>query len=739
MGPWKTFVKHLNKVSIYDHASVLSRSFCATVRQVPRSASGRRRLWVFGGAAGFALLAAAITRLLWPSPQLRREPGQNVLLITIDTLRFDALSPSLTPWTSRLANSGVRFEDAHAHNVVTLPSHANILSGRYPLDHGVRDNSGYRFPEGGETLATLLKANGYRTGAFVSAFPLDSRFGLSRGFDVYEDSFADSTPRPAFLVQERPARQTVELAVAWIAAKDDRPWFCWVHLYEPHAPYDPPDPFASRFLDEPYHGEVAAVDSALAPLLDPILRSGDEGRTLVVLTSDHGESLGEHGERTHGIFAYEATLKVPLLIYQPRLFPPRVVSEPARHVDLLPTILDALSIPGPEGIPGRSLLALAAGETEGVDEDATIYFEALSGSLNRGWAPLQGVAHDGLKYIDLPSPEIYDLRQDPGETQNLIKKWPREDLDDLLAEFRASDRGFDRNDEDAETRERLRSLGYVSGAAVSGRPNATEEDDPKRLIAIDAMLHDVVDLYGEGDLAGSLAKCRELVKLRPEMQVSWLHLAHLERDSGNLPEAVSALEKAFALNPKDIETLSLLGAYLTQAGRAREAVDLLEPYTQRAEPDTRVLTSAGLALARLKRFKDSFAVFAKARQQDPSSASLWVETGTVLVMAGDPEGARQAFQSALSMQPNVPRAHLSLGVLALENGRPDEAAEHWRRAVALDPKEYGNLLGLGLSQWRSGRPTLARPYLEFFAASAPRDLYASEIERVRSWLAEPVR
>ena len=232
---------------------------------------------------------------------MRREPGLSVLLITVDTLRADAVGAygnrnALTPWMDRLAARGVLFEDAHAHNVVTLPSHANMLSGRYPLEHGVRDNAGFRFPQGTETLATLLAARGYRTGAFVSAFPLAARFGLGRGFEVYEDAFVGAGPRPAFVEQERTGPETVALARRWVEAQQGQPFFCWVHVFEPHYPYAPPEPFASRFRGDPYHGEVAAADAALAPLLEPLLAAGERGRTLVVLTADHGESLGEHGE-----------------------------------------------------------------------------------------------------------------------------------------------------------------------------------------------------------------------------------------------------------------------------------------------------------------------------------------------------------------------------------------------------------------------------------------------------------
>jgi arylsulfatase A-like enzyme/Flp pilus assembly protein TadD len=699
-------------------------------------ASGRGR--VLGIVAVLCFAAAAGAWWARAHRGLRREAGLSVLLITADTLRADAVGAygkrnAVTPFIDRLAARGVRFDEAHAHNVTTLPSHANILSGRYPFDHGVRDNSGFRFPPQVETLATLLKTRGYRTGGFVSAFPLASRFGLNRGFDVYDDSFVGAEPKQAFLLEERRGAETVALARRWLDSLGGRPFFCWVHIFEPHYPYEPPEPLASRFREHPYDGEVAAADAALAPLLEPLLDSGDESRTLVVLTADHGEALGEHGEATHGIFAYEATLRVPLVLYQPRLFRPRIVSEPARHVDLLPTILDALSLPVPDGLPGRSLLPMAAGASGGA---ATTYFEALSGLLNRGWAPLHGVIANGTKYVDLPVPELYDLRSDRAEAHNLANSRPLEAMRSLLAPLRAADIGAARSPESAETQERLRSLGYVVGATAPARERYTEDDDPKRLIPLDRLLQDVIGLYLDGELPAALVRCRELVRRRPEMTISLLHLAHLERESGNLAAGVEALQQALALNPEDATALSLLGAYLTQAGRAREAVDRLEPHARRPDPDVEVLTALGLALAKLGRTKDALATLGRAREVEPKNAMVLVDIGTVHLMAGDQAKAREVFEAALTQNPYVARAHSSLGFLAAEAGRGQDALEHMRRAVALDPRECDRLLALSQLVWRKAGPTAARPFLELFVVSAPEKPFARSLERVRGWLAE---
>ena len=687
------------------------------------------------------LAAVLLVSLAWHSrlPTAGdRERALNVLLITIDTLRADAISAygrpgSITPTIDRLAAAGVRFENAHAHNVMTLPSHANILSGRLPIDHGVRDNGGFRFPVAYDTLATLLKARGYRTGAFVSAFPLESRFGLSRGFDVYDDFFADAAPRPTFLIQERRGAETVGLATRWIDSSTNGPWFCWVHLYEPHFPYEPDEPFAVRYAGNPYHGEVAAADAALLPLVEPILAARRDSRTLVVLTADHGEALGEHGEATHGVFAYESALKVPLVLYQPRLFSPTVVTSPARHVDLLPTVLDALSLPVPEGLAGDSLLPIVAGARQTA---VPTYFEALSASFNRRWAPLVGLIQDRTKYIDLPIPELYDLQVDPREEHNLAAAHPQrvDEMRRVLARLRSGDRGHRPQSESIETRERLRSLGYAGAGSAPPRARHTEEDDPKRLIVLDELLQEVVGLYLAGDVHGALTRCRELVRRRPDMPVALVHLAILEREAGHLPEAVDALRQVVALSPEDTEAVSLLGSYLTQAGRAREAADVLEPYATRSDADVQVLTTRALALARLGRPRDALATLAAARERDPSNAMTVVEVGTVHLMAGNRDHARGAFEEALAINPQAARAHSSLGVLDLEEGRSDQAFAHWRLATSVDPREHEKILTLGIALDREGLTAQARACFEFFVESAPASRYQREIDRARLWL-----
>jgi arylsulfatase A-like enzyme/Flp pilus assembly protein TadD len=698
--------------------------------------SSNSRGWRAAGAG--IVLGLVVMGVWWARRPTEPAPRQNVLLVTIDTLRADAVGAygrrdTPTPFIDRLARGGVRFTDAHAHNVVTLPSHANILTGKLPPRHGVRDNAGFRLKPDVETLATHLRRRGYRTGAFVSAFPLDSQFGLGPGFDVYDDRLTSGT-RPAFLIQERAAARTVTLAKRWIDASGAEPWFAWVHVYEPHFPYDPPGRFTSSWPGEPYLGEVAAADAALAPILEPILAAGAEGHTIVLVTSDHGEALGEHGEASHGVFAYNSVLRVPLVIYAPRMFGPRVVDAPASHVDLLPTLLDALAFPIPAGLDGRSLLPVVGGRENNMN--SVVYFEALSASLNRGWAPLRGLIQDGFKYIDLPLPELYDLRGDPREERNLAASDPGRTaaLRARLDEFGSADPAAKARREPSEVRERLRSLGYVTGGTAQARAAYTEADDPKRLIALDSVLQEILERYLAGDLAGALARSRELVGRRPSMAVSWMQLAQLEREAGNAEAAVAAMQRAVTLRPDDTEPLTLLGAYLTESGRAREAADLLAPRAGEPDADPDLLSVHALALARLEQFDAALALLSRARERDLSNPMLLVHVGTVQHTRGQRAAAREAFMEAVRLDPDLARAHTSLGVLALEDGRLDQATGEWRAATSLDPGEHRNILSLGIALARGGRTAEARACFEFFAANAPSSRYAAELGRVRDWL-----
>lgn len=684
---------------------------------------------------------------------LRSLPGQNVLLITVDTLRADAMScaggPAVTPALDRLAAEGVRFDFAHAHAVITLTSHASILTGRYPFEHGLRDNSGYRLPASARTVATLLKAAGYRTAAFVAAFPLHSRFGLGVGFDVYDDRFGQTHAPTEFGMPERPASEVVPLARGWIASRDgtSERWFVWLHLFDPHAPYRPPPPFDSQYAGRPYYGEVAAVDRALAPLLSELEHA--DRPTFVVMTGDHGEALGEHGEQSHGLFAYESTLHVPLIVAEiggssgqvpgTRYQVPagEVSSVGARHIDILPTILDAVGQPVPGDLPGRSLLPPS--ERRSGAAPRVSYFEAMAAMLNRGWAPLAGVLVGHDKVIDLPIPERYDLSADPGERVNLAGRSPERDrvLRAALEGIHASMPG-QRAAETGEVAAQLRALGYVSGSAKP-KPRYTEDDDPKRLVDLDQAIHRAVEAFGAGRGEEAAETYRGLIARRPDMALAYRHLAFIQARRGDLPGAIKVLRDAVGAGVDEPPVLTQLGEYLADTGKTAEALQLLVPLARSAEADPDTVNTLGITYAEAGRIDDARTAFERVLSIDPESSIPLENLGLIAIQRGDLWQARGYFERAVKAEPRSSRAQAGLGLVALKGGDRKTAIEAWQTAVDLDPTNYEALYNLGVTLERDGQTERARPYLEQFLTKAPPALYASDLREIARLMRKDVR
>jgi arylsulfatase A-like enzyme/Flp pilus assembly protein TadD len=698
------------------------------------------------GKKGVALLfvvvvAVAVFVLRGRSPQadLRPIANQNVLLITIDTLRADALGSyggqAATPALDRLAALGVRFDFAHAHAVLTLPSHTSILTGRYPFQHGVRDNSGYRLAPDARTAATVLKRAGYATAAFVAAFPLHSRFGLNQGFDVYDDRFGETRAPAEFVMPERPATAVVALARAWLAPQHER-WFTWVHVFDPHAPYRPPPPYDAQYAARPYYGEVAATDAALAPLLDDVRRSAKP--TLVIVTGDHGEALGDHGEDTHGIFAYESTLRIPLIIaelgatsLQADPNGGEVSSVAARHVDILPTILDAIGQTIPEDLPGRTLLPATERR---VALPRTSYFEAMAGMLNRGWAPLTGVLAGWEKYIDVPLVERYDLSADPAEASNLAGRAPERDRT-LAASLRAfqSELPGQRRPEDPDAAARLRALGYVSGDAPI-KAKYTDADDPKTLVGLDQDIHRGVELFVAKRFAEAVQMYEGVIGRRPDMAIAYRHLAFVQWESGNVGAAIDALERARRAGVAHGGITTQLGAYLAETGRAADAVGLLQPILTAAMPDVDALNALGIAYARSGRAAEARAVFERMLSLNPESAMALENLGTLDLERNDLEAAGRRFAQAVEVDPFSSQAQAGAGVVALKRGDPRAAIAAWTKAVALDATNYDAMYNLAMALLGDNQAAAARPYLEQFLRTAPAAFYEKDLREIAALL-----
>ncbi len=708
----------------------------------PVGITRRPPIAAIAGSSGLIVLGVLGFWLWSRGPQFALEPdaNRNILLITVDTLRADALGAyggrAATPNIDALADRGARFDFAHAHAVVTLPSHTSILTGRLPYEHGMRDNSGFRVPDGTETLATRLRPKGFATGAFVAGFPLTKRFGLTPGFDVYDDQLPEMGAATANSMPDRPADAVVSRTMDWIGKQSGK-FFAWVHLFDPHSPYKPPEDLRARYPDQPYFGEVAFVDRALGPLFDR-LRALDRP-TLVVVTADHGESLGEHGELTHGMFAYESTLRVPLIMAvvggkSGGSARGAVIGAPVRHVDLAPTVLESAGEPVPDGLAGTSLRPLLAG---GTAADRPNYFESMTYNLVRGWAPLRGVIVGREKYIDLPIAELYDLSTDPGEARNLAAG-PGDRLNVLANVLRGFNTAPPKRPGPAaaDVAATLRSLGYITGSAPA-RTAYTEADDPKRLVEVDRDLHVATEHSQQGRIGEAVKLFTSVIARRADTVDAYIQLAYVYYESGQAEQAIATLEQALRNGVPDRDVRIRLGLYLAETGvDTGRAIKLLEGLP---DTDAEALNSLGVAYGAAGRFPDAIRAFQKILKLDATNGLALQNIATMyLQQPGGNRGERlkqaeKYAREAIVVDPALAKAHTTLGVALFEQGQVADAIEEWKKAVTLDAAEFNGLYNLWQELARAGRHDEARTYGEQYVRTAP-PYYREEIMRIRAYL-----
>lgn len=658
--------------------------------------------------------------------------GRNVLLLTIDTLRRDRVGAyghrgGLTPTLDRLAADGVRFTAATSHVPLTLPAHASVLTGRVPPHHGLRVNGAARLGDDVPSLATVLHDHGYRTGAFVGAFVLDRRYGLARGFDTYDDRYPQASIGRTFGFAERRGDAVVEAAGAWIDAQTTgAPWFAWVHLYDPHAPYEAPAAFANGRT--PYDGEVAYADAMVGRLLARVQSAGHRDDTLIVVTADHGESLGAHGESTHGLFAYDETLAVPLLLRGPGVGR-GAIDGPVGHDDILPTVLDLAGVPAPAGVDG-----VAA--SRGLPADRAVYFEALEAHLTRDWAPLTGVIDGRWKYIDLPAAELYDRQRDAAEHRNLAASETGRvtALDRARRPFlQAPTTAPAAPGGDAERR--LRALGYVSGsgsATVASR-TYTAADDPKQLVALHERFTTALEAFGRGRADAALEALTSVLSARPDFAVARTTAATVLASMGRARDAADLLRAAPAGTPQDADIQAKLGAVLSSGGDAAGAVVALEKARAAGVANPELRNDLGVAYARLGRAADARAEFEALLGIDPDDATAASNLGLLELSAGRTADAATAFRRAVASDPERAEAWQGLGAALVATDRAG-AIEAWTRAERLAPRDFDLLYNLGMILAGSGRQTEASPYLQRFVREAPPARYARDIAQVQALL-----
>jgi arylsulfatase A-like enzyme/Flp pilus assembly protein TadD len=596
----------------------------------------------------------------------------NILLITIDTLRADRLSCYgsqlvKTPHIDRLAQRGGLFLRAFANSSTTLPSHANILLGVTPNYHGVHENLSFIVSDELLTLAEHLKNCGYATGAFVGAYPLESRFGLAQGFDTYDDHF-NRRHSQNFAALERRAEEVIQCAQEWLEGRRS-PWFLWVHCWDPHIPYDPPEPFRSQYKEHPYEGEVAYVDFALGKLLDQMEERRLFDSTIIIFTADHGESLGQHGEKTHGFFAYNSSLWIPLLICHPSIAPGRCAHW-ASHIDIFPTVCDILGIEKPAFLQGISLLPALQGMKL---PERPIYFESLYPYYSRGWAPLKGFVTKKNKFIDSPVPELYNLEQDFDELGNLADGKNIVELSSQLKTIiddQTPPRTIDSaQDVDRETREKLASLGYLSSVRLSPKKNFGIQDDIKNLLPYANQADEAWELYADGRRDQGIRLLKEIISQRKDIDLAYKSLASIYQAEGQPKEAIAVLEQGLDALPSAYEIF----------------IEYMKLLISSQEYDKVI-----------SRFKKT------SLRETESDPAIWNNLGIAYAQKGDFEEAVKAYGKGLSLDDQLPElnnnlanAYFSLGLRSKDSSLFSRCFEYYKKAIELDPGYSAPYHGLG--------------------------------------------
>ncbi len=732
--------------------------------------------------------------------------GAPIILISIDTLRSDRLpvygyDKVATPAFDAFAKDAIVFERAYSHYPLTLPSHVSILTGQLPPEHKVRDNAGYPFEAAKHPyLPRLLKQAGYDTGGAVSAFVLRRETGLAEGFDVYDSDLKPKAGESLDLVQ-RTGPDTLQAVLPWLRARGDKagkPFFQFLHLYEPHTPYTAPEPFASRYGD-PYDAEVAAADQVLGDYFAELKRLGIYDRAVIVVLSDHGEGLGEHGETQHGFFLYRSTLQVPLLLKLPGSDRGGTrVAAPAQLVDVVPTLLSLAGAAVPEGLPGSSLLDL--------DPKAParkLYAETFYPRIHFGWSDLASIVEGRLHYIEAPEPELYDLDADPDELRNVAASERR-----AFSGLRQAMKGYDRrlaapSEVDPETASKLAALGYIGGSMAEREGPLP---DPKSQRHAIADLERAFAAVQEQRHEDAIVVFERLLAANPDMQDAWAYYAASLQKVGRQEDAAAAYEKALKLSggspqlalataskmlelhrfsearshaelavkqfPKEANELFFqielqqgngeasmelarraiaegtaseamrrqVALSLSEQGKPAEAIALLQPLAatpetlESAEPAT--LNALAIALSDAGRHGEALAILQKVLQKDAQNAHAYETLGMVELRRQRPAEARDHLRRALDLNAKLPIAWNTLGVALYQTEGPDAAVKAWQRAVELDPKQYDALYNLGLVAAGQGRRADARRALRQFVETAPPQKFAADIRKAQGILKE---
>ena len=684
-----------------------------------------------------ALVIVSLCGLACSDPPAEPEDAvattRNVVLVTLDTLRADHLGvyggDVATPHLDNLAAEGAVVRQASAHVPLTRPSHVALMSGRLPTETGVRDNvSPTRIPDF-PLLAEVLEGAGFDTAAFVSSVVVSRASGLARGFGVYSDDFDADPQDPRFLnTAQKRGDETVAEAVGWLeewanaartrGEEDFEPrFFLWLHLFDPHDPYEPPEPYASRYASRPYAGEVAWTDELVGRLDAALERLGLAEATLLAVTSDHGEGLGDHDELLHGFFVYESTLHVPLILRGPGIRPGVVLSRPVGLVDLYPTILDALRIIPPSGteLSGRSLAAALAGGEE--PPLAPVYAESLVPRLRFGWSELRSVRQGELKYIRAPRPELYNLSGDPGELADLARDERRSvrDLDVALRSFLERERTAEASEElPPELLEKLHALGYLGGSAPASTstPGADPKDKVEEFRLANDLMRRGLERLHAADFRGARETFAKLLERGIDSAELHLYLGRALLGLREFDEAVSHLEEAAGRSPTHAGGWLGLAEGCVQLGDTEAALEALRAGQSAIPSHVGLRKEQARLLGMLGRYDAARQVLETTLELDSEDAMLHAMLSEALRNQGDLDGAVARLQEAVRITPEQASYWNALGMTLGGLERYVEAESAFREASRLDASNHRYAYNLGLVLVRLGRSEEARPVFE---------------------------
>jgi choline-sulfatase len=665
---------------------------------------------------------------MWPATPARQLP---VLLITVDTLRADHLGcygsrVVRTPAVDLLAAQGVRFENALAQVPITLPSHVVILSGTYPMWNGVRDFTTHSVrPELG-LIAEAFQRYGYATAAFVSAFVLDSTWGLKRGFEVYDDQFDPrqfENQNPGNI--QRRAGETVDHLLAWLkshtaATASAKPFFVWLHLYDPHSPYDPPEPFRTRYATHLYDGEIAYTDSQLERVFDYLRKQGLYDRALIVFLSDHGESLGEHGEAEHGFFIYRSTLRVPLIVKLPRRSSGGpagglVVRAPVGTVDVTPTLLDLAGLEDPlrSQFQGQSLASLILGKSTVATRP--VYSETYYPRDSFGWSPLRAISSGRYEYIEAPQRELYELVADAKEAHNLYDGHRsealalRSELLDLDRRYTAAPRSTSASTSlPAETVERLKSLGYLAYSVPLPRGSEASLPDPKDRLHVFKSILRAEDLAALGRFDQSDAVLDSLRSSEPNLYLIPFMLGENAAKERRWVDSEHELLACLKLNPSFDQAVMGLGRAALAQGKLEPAQTWLELAASQNPHNFLAYYGLGLAAQRRGRNDEARRNFERAIGEKPNYAPAQQALGVLLVEMRNYQQALKPLQDALQLGEQNPILLNYLGTAYENTGEPREGIEAYRKALSLKLDYTAARLNLAFTYRQTGDPASAR-------------------------------